>query len=109
MALQALQVLLAASLLFPSYLAAEGEEIRLRIDAGEAEAALAVLDARAASGVVPDSLWRRLEQSEGFGRLAEREQAMGRPLTMADMREPPVRGRWPTCRPIPGWRLPSTC
>lgn len=108
MARQAMQVLLAASLLFPSCLVAQREEIRLRIDAGEAEAALAVLDARAAGGVVPDSLWRRLEQSEGFGRLAEREQAMGRPLTMA-MPELPGRERWPTCRPIPGWRLPSTC
>lgn len=66
--------------------AAQSDNIRLRLDTGEAEAALAILDARASGGNAPDSLWSRLERSEGFIRLAEREKAMGRALSMEDMR-----------------------
>jgi len=67
-------------------LVAQESQIRLRLDTGEARVALAVLDARAAGGFVPESLWARLEASEGYGRLAERERSMGRELTVAEFR-----------------------
>jgi Putative zinc dependent peptidase (DUF5700) len=72
--------------LLPPLLAAQEAPIRLRLDTGEAEAALAVLDARAASGVVADSLWSQLEGTEGYVRLAERERTMGREFSTADFR-----------------------
>ena len=70
----------------PASVAGQTDSIRLRLDTGEAEAALAILDARASDGPVPDSLWTLLEQSEGFTRLVEREKSLGRGLSMEDMR-----------------------
>lgn len=78
--------LLSLVFLLPQALAAQEDRIRLRLDTGEAEAALAVLDARAASGTVPDSLWSRLEGAEGYRRLAERERGMGREFSTAEFR-----------------------
>lgn len=79
-------ICLGVGLALPASVAGQTDSIRLRLDTGEAEAALAILDARASDGRVPDSLWTRLEQSEGFIRLVEREKSLGRGLSMEDMR-----------------------
>lgn len=77
--------LLTALCLVPLSAAAQAGPLRLRLDTGEAEAALAILDARA-GGAVPDSLWTRLEATEGFTRLVAREQSLRRTLSLDDMR-----------------------
>lgn len=47
----------------------------------EAEAALAILEVRKAGREPGPELWQRLFASEGYRRLAAREQAIGRPMT----------------------------
>lgn len=81
-----LPIWLVLTLLASASLQAQNSRIHLRMDTGEAEAALAILDARVAHGAAPDSLWARLEASEGYQRLVAREKAMGRSITVADMR-----------------------
>lgn len=98
-----------ALLLVPAILAGQDPAIRLRLDTGEAEAALDILDAQAATGAVPDTLWTRLGATEGFVRLTAREQSMGRSLTLDHMRayltrDSMVAGRQLLRRTLEGWR-----
>ncbi len=55
--------------------------LRLRLDASEAEAVLAIVQRQAAGRVVADSDWQRLFSTEPYRRLAQREASMGRTLT----------------------------
>jgi len=59
----------------------------VRVDAGEAEAVLAILDARSEGRPVSEAAFRRLFASAGYRRLREREAAMGRAFTDAEFRE----------------------
>lgn len=52
----------------------------MRIDTSEADAVLAILDARAAGRAVTDAHWQRVFASEGYVRLQKREHAMQRPF-----------------------------
>ncbi len=58
----------------------------LRLDAGQAEAALAVLDALNARRPVDEADWRRLFESAGHRRLKAREASLGRAFSDEDMR-----------------------
>ncbi len=93
----------------PLAAAAQDSRVQLHLNTDEAEAALAVLDARAAHGSVPESLWKRLGTTEGFTRLAARERSFGRGLTLDSMRaflsQDSVvarRGQWR--RTLESWR-----
>ncbi len=57
---------------------AQGPNPELTVVTDEAEAALAILDLRAAGKPVPPEAWDRLFRSEGYRRLRAREHAMGR-------------------------------
>jgi hypothetical protein len=57
---------------------APASPLDLTIITDEAEAALAILELRAADKSVPPDAWRRLFESEGYRRLKARETAMGR-------------------------------
>jgi len=52
----------------------------LRIVTDEADAVLAILDARAAGRDIGDADWQRVFASEGYVRLKKREHSMGRPF-----------------------------
>jgi hypothetical protein len=101
-------VLVVSLLSVPGQLpAVQDTPIRLRLDVAEAEAALAILDARAA-GAVPESLWTRLELTEGYRRLADRERAMGREMSVAEFRaflsqDSMVPQRGPLRRTLRAW------
>jgi hypothetical protein len=56
----------------------------VRIDAGEADAALAILARRRSGGAVTEGDWRRLWESDGYRRLRQREEAMGRAFADSD-------------------------
>jgi hypothetical protein len=53
----------------------------VRIVTDEADAALAILDARASGGAVPRAAWDRLFAAEGYVNLKAREAGMRRPFT----------------------------
>ena len=59
-------------------LAAPTSRPDLTIVTDQAEAALAILELRAAGEPVPEGAWRRLFESDGYRRLKAREAAMGR-------------------------------
>jgi hypothetical protein len=65
----------------PSHWVSGQTPAAVRIVTDEADAALAILEARGAGGVPPSALWQRLLASEGYRRLARRETAIGRPMT----------------------------
>jgi hypothetical protein len=52
----------------------------VRIDAAEADAVLAVLDARAEGRSIAESEWQRVFTTEGYVRLQKRERSMQRPF-----------------------------
>lgn len=52
----------------------------VRIVTDEADAVLAILDARAAGRTIADADWQRVFATEGYVRLKKREQAMQRPF-----------------------------
>ncbi|MFW6078675.1 MAG: DUF5700 domain-containing putative Zn-dependent protease [Gemmatimonadota bacterium] len=56
------------------------DRLEIRLVTDEAEAVLAILDLRAADRTPGGDDWRRLFSSEGYTRLAAREQSMGRPF-----------------------------
>ncbi|HZT41229.1 MAG TPA: DUF5700 domain-containing putative Zn-dependent protease [Chthonomonadaceae bacterium] len=60
------------------------EQVHVRMDTGEAQAVLAILAKRKAHQTVENADWQRLFASEGYKRLKNREQAMGRPFTDAE-------------------------
>jgi hypothetical protein len=61
--------------------------VQVRIVADEAEAALAVLDERAAGGTVKAETWERLWKSEGFVRLKKRQESFGAKTVDQDLRD----------------------
>jgi len=63
------------------------DRIRLRLDGGEAEAVLAILEKVGAGEQVREEDWRRLFESEPYVRLKKREAAMNRPFSDADFRK----------------------
>lgn len=65
-------------------LAEKAERVQIHTDFTEADAALAILDKRAAAQPVPDADGAALFTTEPFARLKKREAAMHRPLTNAD-------------------------
>jgi hypothetical protein len=64
---------------------ARPERVALRVDTGEAEAVLALVD-QAARGSTTDAAWGRLFDSEGYRRLDARERSMQRSFDRDDMR-----------------------
>src|SRR3954462_8300116 len=52
----------------------------VRIDATEADAVLAILDARAEGRTIAESDWQRVFTAEGYVRLQKRERSMQRPF-----------------------------
>jgi hypothetical protein len=66
--------------------AADTLPISIRLDTGEADAALAILARRAIGDSARAEDWARLFESEGYRRLREREASMGRPFEEAAMR-----------------------
>jgi len=58
----------------------------IRLDAGEADAALEILRARMAGDPVDPGQWERLFGTQGYIHLKEREAAMGRAFTDSDFR-----------------------
>jgi len=61
-----------------------GQVVHVRMDTGEPEAVLAILAKRKARQTVEKADWQRLFASEGYQRLKNREQAMGRGFTEAE-------------------------
>jgi hypothetical protein len=61
--------------------------VHVRLVTDEADAALAILDTRAAGSAVSPALWARLFDSEGFRRLAKRQQSFGATGVEESMRE----------------------
>ena len=64
---------------------ARSKRVSLRIDTGEAEAVLALVD-QAARGSTTDADWGRLFDSEGYRRLEARERSMQRPFDREGLR-----------------------
>lgn len=62
------------------------ERLRITLVAGEAEAVLSILEARAAGETPAAEDWERLFSSEGYRRLKERETAMRVPFTDDEFR-----------------------
>jgi hypothetical protein len=62
------------------------DRVLLTLDVSEAEAVLAILDARAAGKAVAEPLWRALTASEPYTRLKQREAGMGREFGDDDFR-----------------------
>lgn len=54
--------------------------VNVHIATDEADAVLAILDARAAGHAIEPAAWQRLFSSEGYVRLKQREQSMHRPF-----------------------------
>lgn len=73
------------------------DRLALRVDTGEAEAALAILDAENAGREVAPAEWERLFTTVGYQRLHTREAAVGAPFTDEAFKEflalPATRGR----------------
>jgi hypothetical protein len=66
--------------------AADGSRLEVRVDFGEAEAALAILEKQAAGLEVTEEDWARLESSEGWLRMRQRNAEFGRTSFPADVR-----------------------
>jgi hypothetical protein len=66
--------------------AAASGRVALRFDPSEAEAVLAIVEARRAGRIVTEDDWRRLFSSRPYVRLAQREAAMHRRFTDDDFR-----------------------
>lgn len=71
----------------PDTASAAGGNAGVTIDAEEAEAVLAILDARRAAAPITDELWRRLFETEGYRRLKIREASMGRAFEDQEFKE----------------------
>ena len=78
-------VLVLALLPAPAGLTAQSR-LDVTLETDEAEAVLAILDARAGGQTVSDEQWSRLFASEGYRRLKEREAAMQVPFTDDEFR-----------------------
>jgi hypothetical protein len=63
------------------------DRLDVRMVADEAEAVLALLDARAADETPSPAAWERLFESEGYRRLKAREASLGRDFTDDEFRE----------------------
>jgi hypothetical protein len=63
-----------------------GTRLDIRLDAGEADAALEILRARMAGESVDPGRWEHLFGAQGYTHLKEREAAMGRGFTDSDFR-----------------------
>ena len=83
----ALVSFLAAFRLAPTHgRPAEGNRIQIEFDASEAEAVLAILDAKADSSDVPDVAWQRLFTSRPYTRLKKREESFPNGFTEEDFK-----------------------
>ncbi len=67
--------------------AATDARLQVPMVTDEAEAVLAILDARAAGHAPDEAAWKRLFTTEGYRRLAQRETSMGRPFEESAFRE----------------------
>jgi hypothetical protein len=67
--------------------AADGDRIRLRVDASEAETVLAALCAREAAAGVSEGVWQKVFASEPYQRLKKREASLHRDFTDEDFRK----------------------
>ena len=77
----------AIGLLLPWQHAAPSARVAVRIDAAEAEAVLRIADRQASGAEVPARDWDALFATDGYRRLREREQSMGRPLDEGAFRQ----------------------
>lgn len=66
--------------------AAEGDRVQLTLDASEADAVLAIVEARAAGKTPGEPLWKALTASEPYIRLKQRAASMHRPFSDDDFR-----------------------
>jgi hypothetical protein len=91
-----------ATLLLTLTLTLADTSVAVRFVTDEAEAALAILEARGAGREPDAAAWERLVASEGYRRLHRREAAMGRGFTDADfaafLREDSMPARAPVLR-----------
>jgi hypothetical protein len=69
-----------------------GQRVQLRVDDSQAQAVLAIVDARKAGEPVDSAAWARLFASEPYRRLAQREASMRRPFTEEAFRDFVVGG-----------------
>jgi hypothetical protein len=67
--------------------AGAAERIDLRLDASQAEATLAIVEAHAAGKAISDADWQRLFATEPYRRLEKREASLQRPFTPQAFRE----------------------
>jgi hypothetical protein len=63
------------------------DRVQLKLNAGEAEAVLAILDKRATGAAVTDADWQRLFITEPYIRLKKRENAMHRDFSDEDFKK----------------------
>lgn len=61
-------------------------QLDVRLDTGEADAALDILRDRASAVAIPATRWERLFATQGYIHLREREAAMGRAFTDSDFK-----------------------
>lgn len=78
---------IAWTLLFPVFAAGAAERIDLRLDASQAEATLAIVEAHAAGKAISEGDWKRLFATEPYRRLEKREASLQRPFTQQTFRE----------------------
>lgn len=88
----ALVVSAAATMLCHTAVAAQaraggGERVQLKVDASEAEAVLAVLEAKKPGVNVGEAAWQRVFSSEPYVRLKKREASLRREFTDDDFRK----------------------
>jgi hypothetical protein len=60
--------------------------VAVRLNTDEADCVLAVLDSRKGTGVVDETLWRKLFASEPYQRLKKREEEIGRRFNVPDLK-----------------------
>ncbi len=114
--METMRVLITVVALTPTMLlgvpigaARQEHRLQVRMGTAEAEAVLAILDARARGEDVAYGAWDRLLATEGYRRLKEREAAMQRAFTDAEFRafvlEPQLAERAPALRrTLEAWR-----
>jgi hypothetical protein len=86
--------------------------LALKLDTGEADAALAILDAENSGTAVDAAAWQRLHTSPGYVRLHEREAAIGAAFTDQDfaafLAKPETRAKAPALRQtLEAWKAVS--
>ncbi len=83
---RSLPLVLALAIAAAPAQAGDSSRLHVSLDAGEAEAALAILQKEKTGAPIEDSDWERLFETDGFRRLEAREAAMKVPFTREEFR-----------------------